>query len=234
MPEFRICLDHALSKVIKSHVLVQNTEPFVKWKTIRIDNNGFPHRRSQSHCRITESKIALTNILIDQFLVAHFSKISPLDEINSWRLQSWAEDPLIKGVNLGTLGFLYSTNELNLSHESAWRRVYSDNEMFYLFEKIYISSYLKDQFQRNRPVNVVKQIMKRERNELFNQFEILNLIASPYYYVLPHQDEQKYAEIQAEGFWLLNETFCNCRQFTFQSTLDKAMKGYEWINNENI
>ncbi|GFT60577.1 uncharacterized protein NPIL_371401, partial [Nephila pilipes] len=181
-------------------------------------------RRNQGHDRIIESKIPLTNILIDRFLVAHFRKMSPFVEINSWRLQVWDEDPLIKGVSLDTLGFLYSTNELNLLHESAWRRVYSDNKMFYLFEKIYISSYLRDQFQRNRPVNILKQIMKRERSALFNQFEILKLIASPYYYVLPHQDEQKYAEILADKFWLLNKKFWNHTQFFFESALDKAMK----------
>ncbi|GFT59039.1 uncharacterized protein NPIL_221871 [Nephila pilipes] len=224
MTEFRICLDHALTKVLKSHVLVRNTEPFVNWKTINIDNNGFPQRRNESHCRITESKIALENILIDRFLVAHFRKMSPFFGRNFWRVKTWNEDPLIKGFNLDTLGFLYSTNELNLLHESAWRRVYSDNKMFYLFEKIYISSYLREQFQRNRPVNVLKQIMKRERSALFNQFEILKLIASPYYYVLPHQDEQKYTEIQAERFWLMNEKFCSYTEFIFESTLDKAMK----------
>ncbi|GFT60579.1 uncharacterized protein NPIL_371401, partial [Nephila pilipes] len=56
MTELRICLDHALRKVVKSHVLMRNTKPFVKWKTIRIDNSGFPKRRNQGHDRITERR----------------------------------------------------------------------------------------------------------------------------------------------------------------------------------
>ncbi|GFT76132.1 uncharacterized protein NPIL_24931 [Nephila pilipes] len=44
--ELKICLDHALSKVVKSYVLLHNSEPFHQWRTITIDNDGFFQIRS--------------------------------------------------------------------------------------------------------------------------------------------------------------------------------------------
>ncbi|GFT20470.1 uncharacterized protein NPIL_243691 [Nephila pilipes] len=51
--ELRICLDYALSKVVKSHVLLHNSEPFHQWRTITIDNDGFFQIRSEDQ-RIAE------------------------------------------------------------------------------------------------------------------------------------------------------------------------------------
>ncbi|GFQ70783.1 hypothetical protein TNCT_600002 [Trichonephila clavata] len=39
--------------------------------------------------------------------------------------------------------------------------------------------------------------MERQIGKTFNAAAVLRRIASPYYYVLPHQDEQEYAALKA-------------------------------------
>ncbi|GFY47199.1 uncharacterized protein TNIN_356371 [Trichonephila inaurata madagascariensis] len=75
---------------------------------------------------------------------------------------------------------------LNPMHESTWRRLYDSNTTFSFCEYDDFILYVKEQTLGSRPVNVFKEIMKRQMGKPFDTTAVLRRIASPYYYVLPH------------------------------------------------
>ncbi|GFS93662.1 uncharacterized protein NPIL_79911 [Nephila pilipes] len=222
--ELRICLDHALSKVVKSHVLLHNSEPFLQWGTITIDNDGYFQIRSQIE-RIAEiSKKTAENGSVDRFLVPTFRLEYGSGLTDRWPTLISGERPFFVEDILHTFPLTCIADHHYLPLESAWSRVYSNDGFLVLFEKVYVAAYLDDQIRNNRSVNVFKQIVNREINEkFFNQFEILRAIASPYYFVLPYQDLRKYAHIEMNG-WATLLICHNYGFFYFQSRLDVAMK----------
>ncbi|GFS45673.1 uncharacterized protein NPIL_176921 [Nephila pilipes] len=222
--ELRICLDYALSKVVKSHVLLHNSEPFHQWGTITIDNDGFYQIRSQVE-RIAEiSKKTAENESVDQFLAPTFRLEYGSALADRWHTLRSGERPFFAEDILHTFPLTCIADHLYLPLESAWSRVYSNDGFLVLFEKVYVAAYLDDQIRNNRSVNVFKQIVNREINEkFFNQFEILRTIASPYYFVLPYQDLQTYAHIEMSGWYILI-LHQNYSVLSFQCQLDVAMK----------
>ncbi|GFT76137.1 uncharacterized protein NPIL_24951 [Nephila pilipes] len=222
--ELQICLDHALSKVVKSHVLLHNGEPFHQWKTITIDNDGFFQIRSEDQ-RIAEiNKKIAENESVDRSLVANFRLNFWSALKDHWPTLRSGERPIFADDILCTFRLTCFADHRYLQLESTWIRVYSYDGPLVLFEKVYVAAYLDDQIRNNRSVNVFKQIVNREVNEkFFNQFEILRAIVSPYYFVLPYQDLRKYARIQMSG-WVSQILYHNYKVFYFQSRLDVAMK----------
>ncbi|GFU21254.1 uncharacterized protein NPIL_168351, partial [Nephila pilipes] len=222
--ELRICLDYALSKVVKSHVLLHNSEPFHQWGTITIDNEGFYQIRTEDQ-RIAEiSKKTAENESVDRFLVPTFRLEYGSALTDRWPTLRSGERPFFEEDILHTFPLTCIANDHYLPLEFTWIRVYSNDEFLVLFEKVYVAAYLYDQIRNNRSVNVFKHIVNREVNEkFFNQFEILRTIASPYYFVLPYQDLQKYAHIEMIGWYILI-LHQNYWVFSFQSQLDVAME----------
>ncbi|GFT14588.1 uncharacterized protein NPIL_599011 [Nephila pilipes] len=222
--ELRICLDHALSKVVKSYVLLHNSEPFLQWRTITIDNDGFFQIRSEDQ-RIAEiSKKTAENKSVDRFLVPNFRLEYGIVLEDRWPILRSGERPFLEDAFLHNFRLICIANHHYLPLEFTWRRVYSNDGPLVLFDKVYVAAYLDDQIRNNRSVNVFKQIVNREINEkFFNQFEILRAIASPYYFVLPYKDLPLYAPIGISA-WYRHLIHHNYGFFYFQSRLDVAMK----------
>ncbi|GFT74583.1 uncharacterized protein NPIL_480881 [Nephila pilipes] len=222
--ELRICLDYALSKVVKSHVLLHNSEPFHQWGTITIDNEGFYQIRSEDQ-RIAEiSKKTAENESVDRFLVPNFRLEYDNVLKDRWPTLISGERPFFEDAFLHNFRLTCIANHHYLPLEFTWKRVYSNDVPLVLFDKVYLAAYLDDQIQNSRSVNVFKQIVNREINEkFFNQFEILRTIASPYYFVLPYQDLQTYAHIEMSGWYILI-LHQNYTVFSFQCQLNLAMK----------
>ncbi|GFU24765.1 uncharacterized protein NPIL_308491 [Nephila pilipes] len=218
--ELKICLDHALSKAVKSHVLLHNSEPFHQWRTIIIDNDGFFQIRSEDQ-RIAEiSKKTAENKSVDRFLVPNFRLEYGIVLEDRWPILRSGERPFLEDAFLHNFRLICIANHHYLPLEFTWRRVYSNDGPLILFDKVYVATYLDDQSRNNRFVNVFKQIANREINEkFFNQFEILRAIASPYYFVLPYQDLQQFIHIGIRPF-----NHHKYGVFSFQSRLDVAMK----------
>ncbi|GFT78448.1 uncharacterized protein NPIL_172301 [Nephila pilipes] len=218
--ELRICLDYALSKVVKSHVLLHNSEPFLQWRTITIDNEGFFQIRSEDQ-RIAEiSKKTAKNESVDRFLVPNFRLEYDNVLKDRWPTLRSGERPFFEDAFLHNFRLTCIANHHDLPLEFTWKRVYSNDVPLVPFDKVYLAAYFDDKIQNNRSVNVFKQIVNREINEkLFNQFEILRAIASPYYFVLPYQEELQYAHIGITHLIRHNYGI-----FDFQIRLDVAMK----------
>ncbi|GFT92506.1 uncharacterized protein NPIL_248571 [Nephila pilipes] len=218
--ELKICLDYALSKAVKSHVLLHNSEPFLQWRTITIDNEGFFQIRSEDQ-RIAEiSKKTAEKESVDRFLVPNFRLEYENVLKDHWPLLRSGERPFFEDAFLHNFRLTCIANHHFLPLEFNWGRVYSNDGPLVIFDKVYIAAYFDDQIRSNRFVNVFKQIVNREINEkFFNQFEILRAIASPYYFVLPYQELPQFAHIGNTHF-----NHHNYGLFSFQSRLDVAMK----------
>ncbi|GFY62633.1 uncharacterized protein TNIN_105901 [Trichonephila inaurata madagascariensis] len=218
-----ICLSHTLTKVVESHVLVHKDIPFRHWRTINIDNDGFPeYQNSVQNGRRIASRVD-NYAAAEQFLVATF--------INSHRyylFEGWF-NWFIYPLNLFTHETLDSIqiNDplviVNSSHHT-WRRVYEDNWTLFSCAQDDIDAYVKEQTHGQRHANVFKQLMSRAMGESFNQFSLLKSLASPYYYELPHQDEQEYETFTTDPNWCSNRCSTPYMIFSFESSLNLVIK----------
>ncbi|GFW61684.1 uncharacterized protein TNCV_3706191 [Trichonephila clavipes] len=80
----------------------------------------------------------------------------------------------------------------DMVHTSGWRRVFVDNLIDFSCTDSSTAAYVREQKKRSKLVHVFKEIFRRERGETINHFRILEFIASPYYYVLPHHSEARH------------------------------------------
>ncbi|GFV03336.1 uncharacterized protein TNCV_4019331 [Trichonephila clavipes] len=215
-----ICLCHSLTKVVKSHVLVHKDIPFSHWRTIDIDNDGFPEGQNLAQNRDSRVDNYAT---AKQFLVATF--------INSYRFYlfegwfNWCIYPLDLFTH-ETLDFIEINDPTIIvnSWHHTWRRVYEDNFTLFSCTQDDIDAYVKEQTHGKRLPNVFKQLMSRAMGECFKQFSLLKSIASPYYYELPHQDKEEYETFTEDPNWCFNRSSTRYMIFTFESSLNLAIK----------
>ncbi|GFV46181.1 uncharacterized protein TNCV_4664221 [Trichonephila clavipes] len=193
IPIFRMCYSHAFFQVVKSHVLVHNYEPFRQWDRIVIDNDGYPKTENGSVLKVKRSK-NIEAICKDKFLVADNGLASP-------SIPDWNFYPYYKGIITGMQSNIFEqfyADSFLLRHESTWRRVYDSNLTFFSCEYNDFSLYVIEQKCDKTPINVFKTILEREIGIYFSQKSVLKTIASPYYYILPYQDERKFVEYTSE------------------------------------
>ncbi|GFW61694.1 uncharacterized protein TNCV_3706291 [Trichonephila clavipes] len=186
--ELENCLNYALSKVSEFAVLVHNYAPFRQWPTIHIDLANVLEDFSDHSENIFHS--IDENDQVDYYLVPELTidGCSFLDDSHPPDSMRFAKDWL---VNLQ----FKNIDCFNSMHKSIWRRLYANNYTYFCSSDVDIAAFLKEQIQTNTPISAFNEIIKRERGENFNEFGILNTIASPYYYVLPHQNERNSDQI---------------------------------------
>ncbi|GFS33356.1 uncharacterized protein TNIN_353191 [Trichonephila inaurata madagascariensis] len=174
---------------MKYNVFMHNYTPFQQWTLINIDKNGF---------------LEELNLGQRQFLIQQNDEYEPEERYltsfengrhfsfdNGWSHWKLLQSHLSRNTRLNNL-HLNIANFLNSVHSPAWRRVFADNFIDFSCTDSNIGAFLEEQMEVCRPVHVLKEITKRERGEIFNPFRILESIASPYYYVLPHHREGSY------------------------------------------
>ncbi|GFS65576.1 uncharacterized protein TNIN_247961 [Trichonephila inaurata madagascariensis] len=186
---FRKCLYHTLTDIVKSSVLVHNSVPFYHWMTIvidRIDNPQTGQMRSQRREGNTG------NTATDQFLMPTFF------DLMTNNLLLFLNRRLNTNIPCNRIETSSNNRYLNPMHECTWRRLYDNNLSFFFCEYDDFILYVKEQTLESRPANVFKEIMERQIGKVLNTTAVLRRIASPYYYVLPHQDEQEYATLEAD------------------------------------
>ncbi|GFY68712.1 uncharacterized protein TNIN_217791 [Trichonephila inaurata madagascariensis] len=189
LPIFRICYSHAFFQVVKSHVLVHNYEPFRHWDMIVIYNDGHQLTKNGFKIMIKACK-DIEEIPVNTFLVANNGLASPSIPNGNFY-------PYYKGILAGIQSDIFEqfyADSYFLRHESTWRRVYCANKAVFFCEYNDFSLYVIEQKCDKTSINVFKTILEREIGMCFNQKSVLKTIASPYYYILPYQDERKYAE----------------------------------------
>lgn len=163
LEELNIILCHTLSEVVKSHVLVHNPLPFHLWRTIVIDNNGFPLLQNQVQVTADIAQLADRNILGDRFLVPTFSsELECTDLKQSGHLRLYKR-LLFTNDGLDKLPFNSLISDITEFPESKWRRVYSSNDLFFFSRNSDIAFYIKEQTLRRR-----KLWSEREVNRLTN------------------------------------------------------------------
>ncbi|GFS67487.1 uncharacterized protein NPIL_154141 [Nephila pilipes] len=223
--KLEICLRYALSNVVKSHVLVHNYTPFRQWRTINFDNDIFQEGQNRDEPREEICKVTYEYATEERFLMPGFKTFLRFSFFKGWRLWNllWR---LFSATQLNNLQINKSVDYLNSMQKSTWRRVYANNNTYFSTSEADIAAYVKEQSQGKRQVNVFNGIIKRERGEFFNHFRVLETIASPYYYVLPHQNEEEYSQIDDTIDICLKYSiqFEPWELFRFESGLDLAVK----------
>ncbi|GFW41102.1 transposable element tcb2 transposase [Trichonephila clavipes] len=189
-------LDHALYAVEQHRFSVKSIAPFFYWKVITTNNEYIIQKTNVFNLMEEIRSRNGEQILIQNYLLATFGKtflrISSDPVRNEW------DDMQLNTDTLSKFRLKKPMHERDLnSHEFTWRRVYEQNNTCFLCEDADITAYLYELERKKNTINVFKQVIKREIYEPFNQFEILKTIASPYYYVLPHQDEEEYSQDNA-------------------------------------
>ncbi|GFU56063.1 uncharacterized protein TNCV_3405261 [Trichonephila clavipes] len=181
-----MCYSHAFSQVAKSHVLVHNYEPFRHWDMIIIDNDGQPKTKN-GHEMKAGTGANINTMPINKFLIAN-------NGLACTSFPHWNFYPCYKGIitsiQSNVFEQFYTTESSILRRESTWRRVYDATLTFFFCEYDDFSLYVLEQKLHKTPINVFKTVLEREIGICFNQKSVLKTIASPYYYVLPHQDER--------------------------------------------
>ncbi|GFQ98645.1 uncharacterized protein TNCT_398801 [Trichonephila clavata] len=217
LPIFRMCFSHAFNQVAKSHVLVHNYEPFRHWDTIIIDNDGLPKTKNGLDLK-AEASTNIKTMPIDRFLVVN-------NGLASTFFLRWNFYPYYKGIITSIQPSVFEqfyNNPSILKHESTWSRIYDASMTFFFCDYNDFSLYVIEQKLHKTPINVLKTIQEREIGICFNQKSVLKTIASPYYYILPYQDERKYAEYTGQSLISLRQVL-NITMFQFACQIDIAV-----------
>ncbi|GFQ78327.1 uncharacterized protein TNCT_241711 [Trichonephila clavata] len=213
-----VCLSHALTKVVKSHELVHNIKPFLQWIIIEIDTDGFTEGQNPFAWRRKRDPRTIEYIQRNLFIVAAFSNSLHEDFFGGWTSYYLHERQLFSDIHLDDL-LISDADYLESLHKSSWRRVYANNLCLFSCLEKDIAAYVKEQTRISKPIDVFKQIINRELGEHFDQFEVLESIASPYYYVLPPQDEREYNEFESMDSWLQTTNSTLYLSFSFDISL---------------
>ncbi|GFW31341.1 hypothetical protein TNCV_2664411 [Trichonephila clavipes] len=94
------------------------------------------------------------------------------------------------------------TGSIDSTFQSIWRRLYSSGYSYFScdFRNCKILK-LKENHSRSNRMNILHEIMKRERDGYLNEFKVLDAISWPYYYVLPRQNEEECLQFQFDIDW---------------------------------
>lgn len=224
--QLEACLRQALSKVAKCHVLLRDDSSFRPWTTINIDSDGLPDDHYPEQERI--QRVGEYDQM-KHYLVAYFRNSLGYSFSNAWKPWNLLHKQFLKD-NLVCDSLLCNNEDyFNSIHQSIWRRVYANNYSYFCSSDTKIAAYVKEQMKISQPIHVFKEIMKRENGETFNQFGILETLASPYYYVLPHQyeiydDEIKRFILHCLTFKVIDESYAGKEMLCFNSKLSIARK----------
>ncbi|GFT10393.1 uncharacterized protein NPIL_204751, partial [Nephila pilipes] len=217
-PTLEICLSHTLSSVVKSHILVHNFIPFRQWSIICIDDDGFEVGLIPVQRRGWRTRGAST----DRFLVATFDDCACFISVGGG--YDCMNEQILTSNTLDSIEIRVPALNVNSVHHT-WRRLYGNNNTLFSCSETDIAAYVKEQTDKTKPVKIFKKIMKREEGESFNQFKVLESIALPYYFELPHQNEQEYSLFTANHSWCSSNPLYVI--IIFQNRLNIAMKNLE-------
>ncbi|GFR18572.1 uncharacterized protein TNCT_313261 [Trichonephila clavata] len=214
------CLKHAFSKVMKTSVLVHNSEPFRDWTTVIIDSVD-NLQTGQMTAQTGGGNIGIA--ANDRFLVPTFLDLMTND------LLLFLNRRINTNIPRNILETTLNNRHLNPMHESTWRRLYDSNTTFFFCKYNDFILYVKEQTLESRPVNIFKEIMERQMGKAFDTTAILGKIASPYYYVLPHQDEQTYAIMELDRInrhYFIERRSSNYMTYRFNCELEVIMASF--------
>ncbi|GFT39179.1 hypothetical protein NPIL_698671 [Nephila pilipes] len=96
------------------------------------------------------------------------------------------------------------TESIDSTYESIWRRLFNAGMTYFSYDskKCKILKLQKNR-SRSKQINILHEIMKRERGYYLNELKLLDTIASPFYYIFPHQNEDEYADFETNTQWYL-------------------------------
>ncbi|GFY48801.1 uncharacterized protein TNIN_164891 [Trichonephila inaurata madagascariensis] len=222
--QLETCLRYALSKVVKSNVLLENYRRFRGWRIIRTNRDGIPtHSPNPGDLVRRERNVELH--LVTTF--KHARRHSFDDD--TWSISDLLQRQLWTNNRLHSFQLRNQEDYSSAWNNSIWRRVYANNYSYFYSSDADMTAYVMEQTRRTSPIRVLNEISMRERVGSFNQLGILEDFASPYYYVLPHQIERNNCKISREIQKVLNsETSTAFREddnlFFFKSRLNVAKK----------
>ncbi|GFR02452.1 uncharacterized protein TNCT_462621 [Trichonephila clavata] len=189
IPAMEACFRHTLFKVMNSLILLHNYTPFAQRMLVNIGEDRFPAEGNLGQpisfgemMNMREKRESESNLIATLGFQWRFTFET------RWCHWNILQSQLLRDTRLS--GQLANNAKiLNSMHTSGWRQLFADNFINFSCTDSDIASYIREQTELSRPVNVFKEIIERERGETFNPFRILESIASPYYYVLPQHGE---------------------------------------------
>ncbi|GFQ89349.1 uncharacterized protein TNCT_480881 [Trichonephila clavata] len=152
LPIFRMCYSHAFFQVVKSHVLIDNYEPFYNWDIIVIDNDG--HQRIKDGRKMKTACKNINDVHVGRFLVANNGLAS--DSYLNWNFYPYYKG-IIAVIQSNVFEQFYADAFL-LRHESTWSHAYDANLTFFSCEYNDFSLYVIEQKRvTRRPSTFLKQ-----------------------------------------------------------------------------
>ncbi|GFQ85310.1 uncharacterized protein TNCT_316551 [Trichonephila clavata] len=222
------CLSHTFSQIVRSRVPVHNLEPFCHWGTVNIDSLAHtkpPYRGQQTPVDIHDAMEQGDCFLIATFgFLIHYTYRDDTPLLLERRHLFFKVDLRKLEINNPENNSKGRVRRFWRIPESTWRRVYDNNYTLFFYEDKDMNTYIKEQTQGRDLVSVSEQIRRRERGESFNQLAVLRTIASPYYFVLPHQDQDRYAFYEANGNWIQTLDLSHYALLRFHNQLDVGVK----------
>ncbi|GFS30376.1 hypothetical protein TNIN_77111 [Trichonephila inaurata madagascariensis] len=121
---------------------------------------------------------------------------------NLWYPFAWYDWQINAKLPQDYVNVEVETGSIDSTFQSIWRRLYSGNYSYFScdFRNCKILKLKENHSKRNR-VNILYEIMKRERDGYLNEFKVLDAISWPYYYVLPRQNEDECLQFQFDSDW---------------------------------
>ncbi|GFV23968.1 uncharacterized protein TNCV_3095611 [Trichonephila clavipes] len=185
-----MCLHYAFSKVLKSPTLVHNFEPFRHWSIETINNPYYLRTQNRNG---EESEKEETENMTHHFVVADATVYDKICFAEDWTHSDWG---IVVAEMVSIVQTCCSDSYLNPMREFSWIRLYHPNNSLFVCDANDFAFYAKAQTLKQEPVKVFKEIMRRQITGSFQQREVLKIIASPYYYIFPHQDEKEYSDFE--------------------------------------
>ncbi|GFQ91796.1 uncharacterized protein TNCT_55811 [Trichonephila clavata] len=180
---YHMCLHYAFSNVLKYHFPVHNFEPFRHWWIETINNTGYPLKQNEGE----------ETVNTEHFLVAKAIFYDKISFAEDWTNSDWG---IVVAEMLCIIETCCSNYYLNPMREFTWRRLYSPNSTLFSCDSNDFAFYAREQRLQQVPVKILKEITKRQIGGSFKLKEVLKTIASPYYYIFPHQDENEHSDFE--------------------------------------
>ncbi|GFT04031.1 uncharacterized protein NPIL_386741 [Nephila pilipes] len=185
---FCVCLCHAFSEVLKFKSLVLKLDHISEFGRIYLDTNDILRIQTgnEEYWRLNINRSAIAYFEIGDMIACEYTL--------NWMTNRMLKMNIDSDIPLSNIAINPSKNYANLGIESTWRRVFESNNSYFCPRDSDIDDFVKEQTEMHEPVNVFKQIMNREIGYPVTELIVLEAIASPYYCILPHQDEAMYSQ----------------------------------------
>ncbi|GFR02444.1 hypothetical protein TNCT_462571 [Trichonephila clavata] len=194
---------------------------------MEISNDGIPEPNRNQEPEYVRSTRQQQRA--ELYIVTTFKSAKCFSFATFWFFWDLLHRALMRYNNLKNFELRNVGDILDSMHNSIWRRVFANNYTYFYSSDTNVSAYVIEQSRRPSPIRVLDEVFVRQRNGAFNQLGILEIISSPYYYVLPYQIERDNESIKKFILHGIDErnvdkSLADEELYSFKSRLNVARK----------